>query len=145
MYDEARELGIRLMAGSSVPLAQRVPPVDVPAGAAVEEAISIHGGGIESFDFHALEVLQSLVEARAGGETGVSQVELLAGEAFHNAQAAERWSRVMVDAAMAAEEKANFQRLQYPRRPPGRSQQYKTTAAALKPRHALIVHFKDGT
>src|SRR5205823_2508992 len=35
MYDEARQLGIPLMAGSSVPLAQRVPPLKVPAGAAI--------------------------------------------------------------------------------------------------------------
>ena len=106
------------MAGSSVPLAQRVPPVEMPAGAVVEEAISIHGGGIESYDFHALEVLQSLIESRAGGETGVSKVELLTGEAFQKAQAAGRWSQTLVDAAMATEEKAKFQRLPYPGRPP---------------------------
>lgn len=63
MYDEAHELGIPLMAGSSVPLAQRVPEMALPAGAKVEEAVSIHGGGIESYDFHALEVMQSFVES----------------------------------------------------------------------------------
>jgi len=145
MYDEARELGIPLMAGSSVPLAQRVPNLELPAGTVVEEAVSIHGGGIESYDFHALEVLQSLIESRRGGETGVSQVELLAGEAFHKAQAAERWSQVLVDVAMAAEEKASFQRLPYPGRPSTAPSSKQTTAAGLKPRHALIVHYKDGT
>lgn len=145
IYDEARELGIPLMAGSSVPLAQRVPPVEMPAGAVIEEAVSIHGGGIESYDFHALEVLQSLIESRAGGETGVARVELLTGEAFQKAQAAERWSHELVDAAMAAEEQANFQRLPYPGRPPAAPSGTKTTTAGLKPRHALIVHYKDGT
>src|SRR3954447_21736352 len=35
MYDEARQLDIPLTAGSSVPLAQRVPPIEVPAGAVI--------------------------------------------------------------------------------------------------------------
>jgi hypothetical protein len=69
MYDQAQELAIPLMAGSSVPLAQRLPPVVLPANAVVEEAVSIHGGGVESYDFHALEVLQSMIERlrKAGG------------------------------------------------------------------------------
>jgi len=137
MYDEARELGIPLMAGSSVPLAQRVPPIEVPAGAQIEEAISIHGGGIESYDFHALEVMQSLIEGRRGGETGVSRVELLAGDAFQKAQAEGRWSQSLVDAAMAAETKANFQRQPFPGRQP--------VVPSVKPHHALIVTYKDGT
>src|SRR5262245_46325847 len=137
MYDEARPLGIPLMAGSSVPLAQRVPPLEIPAGAEIEEAVSIHGGGIESYDFHALEVMQSMIEARRGGETGVSRVELLAGEAFQKAQADGRWSHDLFAAAMAAEEKANFQRQPFPGRQPA--------APSVKPHHALIVHYKDGT
>jgi hypothetical protein len=145
MYDDSRELGIPLMAGSSVPLAQRVPAVEFPAGAVVEEAVSVHGGGIESYDFHALEVLQSLIESRAGGETGVSKVELLTGDAFQQAQAAGRWSPALVEAAMAAEERANFQRLPYPGRAPAASHNQATPAAPPKPRHALIVHYKDGT
>ena len=77
MADTATKLGIPFMAGSSVPLAQRIPAFELPADAAVTEAVSIHGGGIESYDFHALEVLQSIVEFRKGGETGVASVEFL--------------------------------------------------------------------
>ncbi|MFG0296065.1 MAG: twin-arginine translocation signal domain-containing protein, partial [Maioricimonas sp. JB045] len=64
MYDTAQEMGFPLMAGSSVPLAPRVPAVEFPTGAEVVEAVSIHGGGMESYDFHALEVMQSMIEFR---------------------------------------------------------------------------------
>src|SRR5262245_40881312 len=110
MYDEARALGIPLMAGSSVPLAQRAPLLEIPAGAEIEEAVSIHGGGIESYDFHALEVMQSMIEGRRGGETGVARVELLTGEAFQKDEAEGRWSKEMANVAMAAERKGNFKR-----------------------------------
>jgi hypothetical protein len=137
MYDQAKELGIPLMAGSSVPLAQRVPPLEIPAGAAVEDAVAIHGGGIESYDFHALEVLQSMIEARRGGETGVSRVELLTGDAFKQAQTADRWSQDLVEQAMAAEDNAVFQRQPFPGRASSRP--------SRSPHHALIVTYKDGT
>src|SRR5207248_1239514 len=68
MYDMARELKVPFMAGSSVPLAQRRPPLELPAGAMLDEAVSIHGGGLESYDFHGLEVLQSMVESRHSHE-----------------------------------------------------------------------------
>jgi hypothetical protein len=103
MADTAAGLGIPLLAGSSVPLAQRIPPLALPAGADVTEAVSVHGGGVESYDFHALEVLQSLVESRKGGETGVASVEFLAGEAVWKAAGAGRWSVPLAEAAMAAE------------------------------------------
>jgi hypothetical protein len=136
MYDEARQLGIPLMAGSSVPLAQRVPPIEVPAGARIEEAVSIHGGGLESYDFHALEVLQSMIEARRGGETGVSRVELLTGDALAAAEKERRWSPDLAEAAMNTERDANFQRQTRPATLP-------TPPSAA--RHALVVTYKDGT
>src|SRR5205823_8227909 len=48
MYDTARELKIPFMAGSSVPLAQRIPPLELPPGAKIKEAVSIHAGGLDS-------------------------------------------------------------------------------------------------
>jgi hypothetical protein len=103
MYDTARELGIPFMAGSSVPLAQRVPALDLKPGAEIVEAVSIHGGGLESYDFHGFEVLQSLVEARKGGEPGIARVEFLHGDALWKAAADGRWSKELAEAAMAAE------------------------------------------
>jgi hypothetical protein len=103
MYDTARELKIPFMAGSSVPLAERRPPLELPPGAKIIEAVSIHGGPFESYDFHGLEVLQSMVEARARGETGVERVQLLTGDALWKAADAGLWSPKLADAAMAAE------------------------------------------
>jgi hypothetical protein len=130
------------MAGSSVPLAQRVPPLELAAGAEIEEAVSIHGGGIESYDFHALEVMQSFIESRRGGETGVSRVELLTGETFKQAMASGRWSQDLVDAAMAAEQKGAFQRQG---RPDAKPATPSPVLASLAPRHAVVVTYKDGT
>ena len=103
MYDECEHRRIPFMAGSSVPLAQRRPALELPAGARMEEAVSIHGGGIDSYDFHALEILQSMVEARRGGETGVASVEFLAGDALFQAGREGRWSLRLAEAAMATE------------------------------------------
>jgi hypothetical protein len=103
MVATGKELGIPFLAGSSVPLAQRVPPLELEPGAEIVEAVSIHGGGLESYDFHGLEVLQSLVEARKGGEPGVARVEFLRGEALGKAAADGRWSKELAEAAMAAE------------------------------------------
>lgn len=103
MYDTSRELGFPLMAGSSVPLAQRKPPLELPAEAEYTAAVSIHGGGVESYDFHALEVLQSMIESRRGGEAGVKQVQFLTGDALWKAADDGLWSRELADAAMSAE------------------------------------------
>ncbi|MBL8821190.1 MAG: hypothetical protein JNJ77_01290 [Planctomycetia bacterium] len=103
MYDTAQELKIPFMAGSSVPLAQRIPPMDLPAGTELREAVATHGGGLDSYDFHGLEVLQSMVENRAGGETGVTSVKYMAKDVLW--QTAERgvWSPDLLIAALNAE------------------------------------------
>jgi len=102
MYDTTVELGIPFMAGSSVPLAERRPPLEIPPGAEIAEAVSIHGGGVESYDFHALEVLQSMVEARKGGETGVARVQFLEHEALWRAADEGLWSVTLAKVAAEA-------------------------------------------
>ncbi len=102
MYDTTREFGIPFMAGSSVPLAQRTPALEIPLGSQIDEAVSIHGGGVESYDIHGLEVLQSMVEARKGGETGVAKVQFIEGEEFWKA-ANTKWPTSLMVAAMEAE------------------------------------------
>jgi hypothetical protein len=135
MYDTARSLGIPLMAGSSVPLAERRPPMEFPAGADFEEVVSIHGGGVESYDFHALEVMQSLLEARKGGETGVSQVQFLDTAALWQAARDGRWSVELAEAAMQNELG----------RHPGPLQDYQDDPANSAPAHGVLVTYSDGT
>jgi hypothetical protein len=103
MYDTSRRQAIPFMAGSSVPLAERRPPLEIPRGAEIRAAVSIHGGPVESYDFHGLEVLQSLVEGRRGGERGVARVRFVDEPALWQAAEAGEWSPALADAAMAAE------------------------------------------
>jgi len=149
MYDLARESGMPLMAGSSVPLAERRPPLELPENAELEEAVSIHGGGIESYDFHALEVLESIVEVRRGGETGIERVELLTGEAFERASNSGRWSQDLVDAAMQAEQQAGTERQSWPikRREKKPAPTTKTTSDSDRSSngsHAIVLTYRDG-
>jgi hypothetical protein len=103
MYDTCQKHRIPFMAGSSVPLAQRIPDMNLPANCVIEEAVSVHGGPFEIYDFHALEVLEAFVESRKGAETGVSHVEFLPQEELFRAEKAGRWSLDLARAAMRAE------------------------------------------
>ena len=103
MVDTCQKYRIPFMAGSSVPLAQRRPAFDLPANCAIEEAVSIHGGPFEIYDFHGLEVLQAFLEARRGGETGITHVEYLPREPLFRAAQQGRWSLDLARAAMRVE------------------------------------------
>ncbi len=135
MVDTARRLNIPLMAGSSVPLAERRPPMEVPLGTELVEAVSIHGGPVESYDFHGLEVLQSIAEARKGGETGVASVTFLEGDALWKAADDGLWSPRLADAAMAVElgpGKPTVRELM--KAPPFNGQ----------PTHGILLKYRDG-
>jgi hypothetical protein len=81
MVATARELKFPFMAGSSLPVTWRMPSVDLPYGAEVDEVVGVAMGGVDSYDFHALEMMQCLVERRKGGETGIAWVHSLRGDA----------------------------------------------------------------
>ena len=92
MVQTSRVLGFAFLAGSSLPVARRIPAVEMPAGAEVEEAMGLALGGPDSYDFHALEVVQSMVERRQGGETGVVAMQALKGDAVWEAMSRGSWS-----------------------------------------------------
>jgi hypothetical protein len=101
MYDTARELGFAFMAGSSLPVTWRIPSVEMPMGARIREAVCVAYGGVDSYDFHALETLQCMVERRAGGEGGVRWLQAYRGDAFWSAYERELWSRELFEAALS--------------------------------------------
>ena len=87
MVDISRELNFPFLAGSSLPVTWRMPSIDMPYGAEVDEMMCVAIGGVDSYDFHALEVMQCMAERRKGGETGVAWVEALRGDAVWKAMA----------------------------------------------------------
>jgi hypothetical protein len=88
MVDLSKELNFAFTAGSSLPVTYRMPDVDLPYGAEVEEVLGVSIGSIDSYDFHCLEMMQCLVERRKGGETGVVALQALRGEAVWKAMEA---------------------------------------------------------
>jgi hypothetical protein len=100
MYDTARTMGFAFMAGSSLPVTWRTPSLDLPLGALVSEAMCVGYGGVDSYDFHALETLQCMVERRKGGESGVRWLQAYRGDAFWQAHHAGVWSKALFDAAL---------------------------------------------
>jgi hypothetical protein len=91
MYRKSRAMGFPMMAGSSVPFGWRRPALAFRPGIALESALAVGFGGVESYGFHALELLQTFVERRRGGETGVRAVQCLQGPAAWNAAEKNVW------------------------------------------------------
>ena len=100
MYDTSLEIGFPFMAGSSLPVTWRTPPIDLPMNAGVREALTVAYGGVDSYDFHAFETLQCMVERRDGGEKGVRWLKAYRGAEFWKAHHEERWSRALFEAAL---------------------------------------------
>ena len=101
IYDEAQRLEMPLMAGSSLPVLWRFPAVDLERDAKVEEIFAISYHTLDAYGFHALEMIQCLVERRAGGETGVRSVQCLTGDAVWEAGEAGVYDAQLLDAALA--------------------------------------------
>jgi hypothetical protein len=91
MVATSHELGFGFCAGSSLPVTWRMPSIDLPYGAGVEEVLCVAMGGIDSYDFHALEVIQCMAERRRGGESGVVAMHALRGDAVWSALDAGSW------------------------------------------------------
>jgi hypothetical protein len=101
MYDRARELMVPFMAGSSLPVTWRRPPLRVPRGTELVEAVQVGYGPFEGYGFHALEALQCLAERRRSGEVGVRRVQCVQGEDMWRAMDRGDFSRELLEAAMA--------------------------------------------
>ena len=139
MYDTARRTRIPFMAGSSVPLAERRPPLEIPRGARIVEAVSIHSGPVESYDFHGLEVLQAMVEFRRGAETGASRVQFLEGAALWKAASDGFWSAELAQAALSTDSPVADASAADLIRPPRTGESREPFA-----HHGILVHYRDG-
>jgi hypothetical protein len=92
MVETSREMEFGFMAGSSLPVARRLPSIDLPWQAEVEEAMGVWSAGIDGGDIHVIEAMQAIVERRRGGETGIVAVEAYRGDRFWKALEAGSWN-----------------------------------------------------
>lgn len=67
------------MAGSSVPVSWRYPPVNVDTHSKLKEIVGISYHTLDGYGFHGLEMIQCLAEQRKGGETGIKSVQCITG------------------------------------------------------------------
>ncbi len=123
MVATARKLGFAFLAGSSLPVTWRMPALDMPYGAEVDEVLCVAIGGVDSYDFHALEVIQCMAERRRGGEKGVRWVQALRGNAVWKAMQAGSWKAGGWDPGLFA---ACLSRSQTLAQPPTLSHRYPT-------------------
>jgi len=129
IYDRAKELEVPMMAGTSLVYCWRDKPLVHPIGVKISEAVAIGYASLDAYGFHATEILQSMVERRSGGETGVKSVEGLKGDDVWKAIDSGKISQKVVDAACdAIKGKAN-----------GNMREIVTTP------YAVIINYADGT
>jgi hypothetical protein len=101
MVEQSKRLKFPMLAGSSLPVTWRLPDIDMPLGAEIEEALMVGEGGSDPMDYHALEAMQAMIERRKGGETGVRRVQMIEGEAVWKAGGEGRYSKQLLTSALS--------------------------------------------
>jgi hypothetical protein len=101
MVEISRELRFPMLAGSSAPVAWRIPAVDTPFGAKQNHAVAISYSGLDIYGFHLLEALQCMTDRRRGGETGVRAVQCLQNQACWNFIEENSWAKKLFDQALS--------------------------------------------
>lgn len=145
MVEISRELKFPFLAGSSLPVTWRMPSIDLPYGAEVEEVLGVGYGGVDSYDFHALETIQCMAERRRGGETGVASVRGLRGPAVWKAMDSGGWDAGGWDPRLF---EACLARTQTLAQPPTFSDRYPTREQMrewVKDPVAYRIEYVDGT
>ena len=118
-----------MMAGSSNPYFWRDPALKHPLGTKITEAVAIGHATLDAYGHHVTELLQCMVERRAGGETGVASVHGLKGNDVWAAMDSGRISHKLVDAA------CNMAKNKLPG----------SMRELVKMPYAVIVQYNDGT
>lgn len=107
MYQRAQQLKIPFMAGSSLPVSYRKPDVAVPMESQIESAVGVGYSGLDIYGIHTLEVFQSFVERRRGGETGVKSVQWFDAKHMWSLVDSGAINRHVLNAALAATPKSD--------------------------------------
>ncbi len=109
MWETIQNKQIPWLAGSSTSLVgfrhTNQGKVVSPSGVKMVEGVCTFYVGPETYGFHSLEVAQSALENRPGGEAGISAITALVGEDVYSALEKNVIPTDLVDAVLAAEGK----------------------------------------
>ncbi|HLJ17083.1 MAG TPA: hypothetical protein VKV15_21500 [Bryobacteraceae bacterium] len=100
MYDRIRAMKIPCMAGSTLPLTWRRPPLEFPRGIQLDEVLAVSCSDLEEHAYHGIELMQAMAEVRRGGETGVEAVRCIENEAVWKSGERGEWSQELLNAAL---------------------------------------------
>lgn len=142
MVAESKRLGFPFLAGSSLPVTWRLPNLELPLDCQIDEALMVGVGGSDAMDYHALEAMQCMLERRKNGETGVKAVQLIQGPAVWQAGKDGRWSRRLLEAALARSESRSGKGLE-----DGRTQDLTHSGELeelVKDPAAYLIEYNDG-
>ena len=84
MIATARELDFPLYAGTSLTHCPYDPGMPLSPGESVSEVLALFFEDPEHYGFHSLEFVQSLIERRPGGETGIESLRYLDNQAVRD-------------------------------------------------------------
>jgi hypothetical protein len=101
MVADSKRLKFPFLAGSSLPVTERIPSIELPLGTPLRESLSICYGGVDSYDFHGLETAQCMSERRRGGEVGVRSIQALRGSKLWDRVAERDETRKLFFSALA--------------------------------------------
>ena len=127
MFDKSRELNFPLTGGSSIPTYFRKPEIELDIDTPIKTSVVLGGAPDEGALFHCVDVLQSFVERRKGGETGVKAVQCIRGPETWKWTEQNPWAGNLLE---AVRKKFDLK--------PGHFQEIKIP-------NVLIVEYNDGT
>jgi len=104
MVRTAFEMNFLLFGGSSVPLCRLSAPFRLAQGVKnrQREAVAVFYGPDEAYGYHSLEFVQSLIDSRPGGESGIFMMTAWRGDDVWRELEAGTWSEELMAAAIAA-------------------------------------------
>jgi hypothetical protein len=108
MTELALKNNIPLMAGSSLPVTWRRPEWEPEVGANIQELVVCFYADMEIYGFHAMEVMQCLLERRKGGETGIKSIQTIKGADVWRLWERGAWDKNLTEAALKKSPSRDF-------------------------------------
>lgn len=100
MFARIERVGLPFFGGSCTPHCPMLPPPPPLAGCGIRRVAMTCWGDLESYLFHALEVLGSVVERRKGGDYRLAEITAWTGDSAWEAIREGRMPRGLLDAAL---------------------------------------------